>query len=633
MSQHAAIFRQTQARPHAGQALWADVLSVALVAWLGVHALRNFLAMIVWNLGEDRPALEMGGIALGVWVVGLLAAPAARLLGGQRPAWRLGLCFAAVYAGGQFVAHPLLTPLLGCLSVVLWLWALPALLTALYRQAAAGRLAQALLLGLAAQVAMQSALHGLDMPMLRGPAAGAGATALAALFAISLSLGSAHTYTRNHGHAQPGPWGWQLAALGPYLVLQLTLLLNLGRVQMLAGWPLPPAAALILAGLVLAWLALSLSPPRLVGASAGLAAIALLAWPGLLAGPGIWLLPLIQAGVSLAALSVSTPTAGRQSPGVYGPIVVAALLFFVLTFMYYVPYGQPALWPWMAALAVWPVLIPGLRERPEGRWACGAALVTVAVIGVALTLAGRPAVPPPAAAAPAELKILNYNIHQAFDNWSVPNPEGIARFIEGSDADIVGLQEVGRGWNLNGGVDLVSWLSRRLPGYAVVYGPMNGDLWGNVILSRYPVRESGWVQFPIRDSDFQRGLTWAVIPTTAGDLLFVTTHFSAYAGFDRDRTGQAEDLLAFWQGRPRTVITGDINATPGEQPVGILLAAGLVDAPAAHGLGEAFTYSAGQPYQRIDYIFTSPDVQSLGAAIPQTTASDHLPVEAWIRLD
>jgi len=165
-----------------------------------------------------------------------------------------------------------------------------------------------------------------------------------------------------------------------------------------------------------------------------------------------------------------------------------------------------------------------------------------------------------------------------------------------------------------------------------VYGPMNGDLWGNVILSRYPVRESGAERYPTRVSKFQRGLTWATIPTVAGDLLFVTTHFTAYAGYGVDRTGQAGDLLTFWKERPRTIIVGDVNAGPNEEPLRRLLSGKLADVSTKHGLGTAFTYSSAQPYERRDYIFSSPDVESLAASIPKTTASDHLPFEARVRV-
>src|SRR3970282_550013 len=69
------------------------------------------------------------------------------------------------------------------------------------------------------------------------------------------------------GHAQEGDpvrhlSGWGMVAFGPYLMLQLTLLANLGRAQMLTGAARPQA-----------------SLPPLLGLAAGAAVIALVASP------------------------------------------------------------------------------------------------------------------------------------------------------------------------------------------------------------------------------------------------------------------------------------------------------------------------------------------------------------------
>ncbi len=431
--------------------------------------------------------------------------------------------------------------------------------------------------------------------------------------------------------------GWGLAALGPYLVLQLTLLSNPGRVQMMTGLDLPKADAAIVLGLLagMAGLALPLSRRTRIASAAGAVLGMLSLTPGSFYGSGIWLLVSLQILLSLSLAWALRPVSGVRPGRVHGAFITAALLLFVFIFLFYSRYGWLALWPVMALLAVIPSLAPVASFEGVARSVDRPALLLAAAFiagAIVLAFLGRPTSAPVDVLTPGELRVLDYNIHQAFNYWSVPDPEATARVIETSNADLVALQEVGRGWNVNGGPDLVAWLRWRLPQYYLVYGPMNGDLWGNVILSRYPVRESGWMRYPVRVSTFQRGLTWAVIPSTAGDLLFVNTHLSAYAGYDEDRVGQAGDLLAFWKGRPRTIIVGDFNAGPDEAPVRRVVAAGLVDVPARHGLGTAFTSPSGAPHERIDYIFASPDVESLSASIPQTTASDHLPVTARLKV-
>lgn len=632
-------------------AAWPGLAVAALTTWIGVHALRTFLAMVVWNIGEDMPANTLGLIALGIWAIGFLAWPAARVLGGARPEMRLGTLFAIAYVVNQWVSHPVLTPVLGPATVVLWLWVLPAMVVAVGRRGASGALAPGIMMGLAAQVALQNVLAGLDMPMLRGAGPGLVALVLGAMLWYSLRAVASPEASEHDARAGGGAWpGAGLAALGPFLVIQMVLLANPGRVQMLTGLGLTGSSAVILLGLAAGAAAMSWAAPFPVGPVAGLLAAAALAQPSWLPSGGIWLIPLAQVllGACLAAALGPSP---RGRPGrVYAWTLAGMMLFFILMFLYYSKYTWEAMWPVMTALAAVPAFARTAAagtgaERSSAGTSAGAAvlragsalsavaaIVIVAVVGGAIGLAMYRPAPRADGPAPAELKILNYNVHQAFNYWSVPDPEAVARVIEASGADLVSLQEVGRGWNINGGPDLVAWLRRRLPHYHVVYGPMNGDLWGNAILSRYPIRESGWVRYPVRVSAFQRGHVWALIPTAAGDLLFVSTHFSAYEDEAEDRVGQAGDLLEFWKQRPRAIIAGDFNAEPDEEPVRRLLAGGLADVPARHGLGTAFTFSSGNPYQRIDYIFASPDVESLSASIPRTTASDHLPVEARIRL-
>lgn len=636
------------------QTRYADVAAVALTVWLGVHALRAFAAALSWSLAKNWPLDQIGLLGFGILALGFLAWPVARLWGGRRPALRVGVVFAAVYALNHFITDPALSTTVSAASAVVWLWLLPALVTALGRSGSGPVLGVGVHLGLAALVALQTALHGMDLSMLRGPGPGLGAIVLAGALIWCLRSGSAGQSSLARGPGDRLP-GWGLAALGPFLVLQLTLLVNVGRVQVQAGWDLPAASLVILLGLAAAVAAQGWSWPYPVRLAAAGLAVALLAQPHLIRDAGIFLLVPLQAALGVTmATALASPAAGsatgagRHPARVYAWTIGGAVALLAFVFLFYQTYEWQGLWPILAGLVALPALVPGpgaatMDAAPgsagprfrtlgaHGRRAVLAVLI-VGVAGLAIGQVGRGA-PPPTVPAPAELVVLSYNIHHGFDTFGVPGPEAIARVIEQIDADIVGLQEVGRGWNVNSGVDLMAWLRWRLPQYHAVYGPMNGDLWGNAILSKYPIAAWGWVHYPIRISTFERGLTWAEIPTVRGDLLVVTTHFSAHPGHEPDRLGQAGDLLGFWDERPRSIIVGDINARPYEEPVRRLIEAGLVDVPAAHGLGEAFTARSHRLSERIDYIFTSPDIGSISAAVPHTLASDHLPVVATVRLD
>ncbi len=610
------------------QTRWTALAAVALTVWLGLESIRTSLAMIVWNIGEDRPPTQLALIALCIWLIGVLVAPLARRLSGRRPEVPLAALFGLVVVANAVVAHPVLTPVLGTATLVTWLWFLPTLVLAIGRAGAADLLTPGIIIGVAAQVALQHALHGMDLAMLRGPLAGAIAIVLAAALVASTRA------LRTDQPAQPTVTaGWGLVALGPYLVLQLTLLANTGRVQMLGDLGSQPAAAMILLGLVAGCGLLTVTLPRTLLGTAAVGVVLVLGRAGWLQGHGVWLVALLQALLVPLLAAALTPVAPGRPARVYGGLAGAAVLILLFLFLFYSRYGWPALWQIMGLMAVVPAIVTTVTPRALG----GASRVALQILvigglGIGVHAATQPGAPAASGPAPVELRVLTYNIHMAFDAHSVPAPEAVARVIDASRADLVALQEVGRGWTVNGGADLASWLQWRLPQYRLIYGPMNGDLWGNVILSRYPISRSGTVRYPIRQSAFQRGLVWATVPSEAGEVLFVNTHFSAYGPYEPDRLAQAGDLVEFWRARPRTIIAGDFNAVPTSPVIKRVRAAGLRDLTTLHGLGDTPTYSALGPYERIDYIFASSDVESLAAAVSRVTASDHLPVLSVIRL-
>lgn len=604
----------------------------ALGIWVGIHAFRSLITMVVWNVAEDMSSTQMGLIALSVYSLGLAARLPARFFGGPRPAWRFGALLAVLTVARQALPGEILSPVLSFATGVVWLWWLPAFFREL-AQKQANRLAVPIVLaGLALQVAGQAAMHGLDLNMARGMWAVLLSMAQACAFAWALwrAGGNEAPPARASDGSEAGI-SWGVLALGPYLFLQMTLLSNLGRAGTQSGWETAGAAAVILLSLLTGLAALAWRPSRPARIGLGVLALFLL-MPGLLPPQYmVWAFIPLQAAL---ALQLAASFAPWKSPGkgfVYSAAAGGAILLFLLMFAYYSRYGWPILWPVAAAL----VTFGGLRSVRTNTFSdlrAAILLFGVAIAGIGLSLVPFSRSVPSGDPAPQVIKVFNYNIHQGFDTWGVPSIQAVAGAIEESGADIVSLQEVNRGWNLCGGIDIVAYLRWRLPGYHVVYGPMNGDLWGNLIMSRHPVSQWGFGHYTPRKSDFPRGFTWVKIPSVAGELLFVTTHYSAYEGYDEDRTSQSSELLELWRGRPRTVIAGDFNALPGDRAVRMLEARGLEDIPARHGLGQTFTFSAARPHQRIDYIFSSPDVESLEAQVPRITYSDHLPVTATMVL-
>lgn len=599
--------------------------TVALVILTGIHAVRSALAMVVWNIAEGQPETVLALVAFGILGAGLLGWAMARRLHLRRPAMAVAIGFAVVYAIGHFLSHPVLTPSFAVMTLVLWLWMLPALLGLLARVEALDVLAPGILIGIAVQVALQAALHGLDMPMLYGFLSGAGAALL------GLTLIAAWRSTELTAPPATGVLflqGWGLFALGPYIVLQLTLLSNLGRVQMITGWDLEGAATFVVLSLAAGAAAIPQASSPLVRAAAGPAAV-LLAGANLIVNLAAWLaaLQVLTAAVMAGALA---PALVRRPFRTYLWGAIGMLLGFALLGLFYSRNEWKELWPLMVALVA---LASLSRITPVPASRTLRAVLAIVVLGALGIVYSRTSQPPPvpAAKSPAQVRVLTYNIHMAFNAYGIPDPAATARVIETANADLVALQEVGRGWTVNGGADLAAWLRWRFPEYRLVYGPISGDLWGNVILSRFDPRGTGAVRFPIRMRGMQRGLTWATIPADQEDLLIINAHL-AHGGVEEERLAQTGDVLAFWNERRPALILGDFNAGPDSPSIARLRAGGLRDALAAHGLAEAFTYPSLHPSERRDYIFITGNLGSLGGAIPRATASDHLPVVATIQI-
>lgn len=59
--------------------------------------------------------------------------------------------------------------------------------------------------------------------------------------------------------------------------------------------------------------------------------------------------------------------------------------------------------------------------------------------------------------------------------------------------------------------------------------------------------------------------------------------------------------------------------------------AGLIDLQAYLGKDDRLILINYKPYERIDYMWVTPDLEVSNAAVPHSTAQDHLPVVVDIR--
>lgn len=233
-----------------------------------------------------------------------------------------------------------------------------------------------------------------------------------------------------------------------------------------------------------------------------------------------------------------------------------------------------------------------------------------------------------------------FNIRHGVGAHGALNLEHTAGVIADLDADVVGLQEVDRFWSERSMfTDQARFLAERLD-MQMVYGASldrtgreHGQprrQYGIAILSRFPIVDTHNTALPRRRGGEQRILLEAEIVAGGVPLRCLNTHLQHRSG--TARMAQAEAIRATVADRSApTVLVGDLNASP-DRPEIRTLTEHLVDVWRSRGVGDGYTYDAETPRLRIDYVLVSPDIDVERARVTPTTASDHLPVTAELKL-
>jgi endonuclease/exonuclease/phosphatase family metal-dependent hydrolase len=229
------------------------------------------------------------------------------------------------------------------------------------------------------------------------------------------------------------------------------------------------------------------------------------------------------------------------------------------------------------------------------------------------------------------IRIMDYNIHQGFNVNGYLDLEGIARVIESNGADVVALQEVSRGWLVNGSADTYEWLADRLNMQYRLFVPASDLIWGNAILSRYPLKLLDSDFLPRLEAPLRRSFLLAEVQlenygNISDNINILCTHLHHIEGEGFIREKQVQTLLEEWDGLARTAIMGDFNAVTGEPEIAMMHDAGLIDSQLSLGKEGDLTWVHYEPHERIDYIWVTPDLEISNLVVPYSTASDHLPV-------
>jgi endonuclease/exonuclease/phosphatase family metal-dependent hydrolase len=409
------------------------------------------------------------------------------------------------------------------------------------------------------------------------------------------------------------------------------------RASALANLDTPTSGALVTAGLLAgAWLASRL-PGRGFWAGAPsvlLAAVLLLRGLFALPEPGPlapWFLAAAQcAGAVLLSLALHSPasTSTRSRSVAFG---LGGVTFLALLFAHYA--GYAIAFPWtrggvfLAAGLFLVVAATGRRDAHAGtvtplRRASWALLV------LPLIPLLRPVVFPAATALPRDddrFRVVTFNLHNGFDELGGWALDEMLRHARAERPDAIALQEVSRGWVMNGCADVYE-LARHTLGLEGAFGPSVGGDWGNAIFAR----ELGDVQSTSLPPE-GLALPRMALGADVGPLRLVATHFHHRLDGEDIRDVEAAALADFAarHGDDAAVLAGDFNAPPDAACFDTLARAGWTDVVR---LDASPTFPSRAPIRRIDTMLVNGRVEVRGARVNPPGGSDHRSVTVDVAL-
>jgi endonuclease/exonuclease/phosphatase family metal-dependent hydrolase len=235
-------------------------------------------------------------------------------------------------------------------------------------------------------------------------------------------------------------------------------------------------------------------------------------------------------------------------------------------------------------------------------------------------------------------RVVTYNIHRCRGMDRRVAPERIARVLRDIQADVIALQET---INIPGGEpekDQARYIAAHL-NYHFVLGPTkpwSGGHYGNALLSRFPIRQTGNYNLSVPGREPRACLRADVL--IGRQLIHLFNVHLGTSLFERRR--QAHKLLApdVLHPEPRQgprLVLGDFNEwTRG--PVTRMLSEELKSADIRMHLRRSRTYPGVLPLLHLDHIYYDPHLELEHVTLHRTRAallaSDHLPISADFRI-
>lgn len=220
-----------------------------------------------------------------------------------------------------------------------------------------------------------------------------------------------------------------------------------------------------------------------------------------------------------------------------------------------------------------------------------------------------------------EIKIVSYNIHSGLNKDMFPTLFDIIDFLRVLNADVICLQEVNE--SAKAGFQ-VSSFKEELKMYSHFGANVVelGSNYGLVTYSKYPIKSENHIY--LSSEREQRGMLHTLINIDGRKIHIINVHLGLGK---KERQVQVQELLEFIKklGNEPYIVVGDFNEDNMPLEDGT-----LKDVAKQLDKANILTFAVG--LERIDYIFTSPNIEILDYDVLIKNMSDHYPIVAKLKI-
>ena len=627
-----------------------STLVASLTLLFGLQLFRVFMPSVIAYLSRSTGAMGQAIFALVVFLTVLLA-PIIRKTLGERTALVVTISgIALVRLAVQFVNVPPLYLALSAIGLILFGWFLPIWQTSIFNRPSAKDIpvfVVALPLAFIVDVMTRAILLTYDFAWHQAPFA---LGTISVLFGILLFLFAQEmqgTKELPQTFDEPGlNQSVTFVALGAFLYLALVVINTPAVFTAISGRESIAdefvIACVIVSGLVSVMATNWMLKKRWMAATlVGIVLVASLALMFVRApfGEIFFGLASLAAWICLSWLLMGTTRTGTLQPGLWRTSLATFIALVIMLVNVFVV-GQ---YQWnmvtvisgviLAIATVWATRADPIRPSVQTQVQASTLVVIVGVLAwlvfsFVTILQAPPSIAPVAS---TTLRVMTYNIHQGISADSAVDLDQIAAEIAAQNLDVVGLNEINRARPNYGLIDTLPFIAAHTHMQYQFGATYDDGQYGNAVLSRYLITEPKNTRYAAKSNE-TRAVLRSVIKTFSGNVTIFVTHLDNINGDKSVRGSQVHELLKIWNQTPRSIIMGDLNAEPEKPELQPLYQAGLVDALAASGNANVYTFwdANPQPGRRIDYIFVTPDLKVVKTQTLPTRASDHLPVVAEI---